>query len=70
LPPTACVHLKSGRGLDIEDHRDWTAKCLVTLERFTGLGITEADIERVPTADVGYRRSPWTVRRGRGPQYR
>ena len=42
-------------GLDFEDYRDWTAKCLVTLERFTGLGITEADIERTRTADVGYR---------------
>jgi hypothetical protein len=42
-------------GLDFEDYHDWTAKCLVTVERFTGLGITEADIERMQTADVAYR---------------
>lgn len=42
-------------GLDFESYRDWTAKCLVTLERFTGLGITEADVDRMLTADVGYR---------------
>jgi hypothetical protein len=42
-------------GLDFEDYHDWTAKCLVTVERFTGQGITEADIERLKRTDVGYR---------------
>jgi hypothetical protein len=54
-PPADPALLAAFEGLDFESYRDWTAKCLVALERFIGVGITEADIEHMRTANVGYR---------------
>lgn len=42
-------------GLNFADVRDHGEKCLFAVERFTGRGITPADLERIRSADVGYR---------------
>jgi Family of unknown function (DUF6461) len=57
-PPDDPAHpavLDAMAGLDFDSYRDWTAKCLVAVERFAGLGITAADVARLLDADVGYR---------------
>jgi hypothetical protein len=41
-------------GLDFADVRDHGEKCLVAVERFTGCGITPANMEQIRSADVGY----------------
>jgi hypothetical protein len=41
-------------GLDFGDARDHGEKCLFAIERFTGRGITSADLEQIQSADVGY----------------
>jgi hypothetical protein len=41
-------------GLDFADVRDHGEKCLFAIERFTGRGITPADLEQIQSADVGY----------------
>ncbi|MEU5567681.1 DUF6461 domain-containing protein [Micromonospora musae] len=45
-------------GLDLDDHVDRGQKGLVAVERFTGYGITAADLDRITTAGVGYRIVP------------
>ncbi|MER7442452.1 DUF6461 domain-containing protein [Micromonospora avicenniae] len=42
-------------GLELADHVDRHLKGLVAVERFTGYGITAADLDRVTTAGTGFR---------------
>ncbi|MFD0788352.1 hypothetical protein ACFQZ8_30940, partial [Micromonospora azadirachtae] len=42
-------------GLELADHVDRHLNGLVTVERFTGYGITAADLDRVTTTGTGFR---------------
>ncbi|MEU6207522.1 DUF6461 domain-containing protein [Micromonospora musae] len=42
-------------GLDLDDHLDGRQQGLVAVERFTGHGITAADLGRITAAGIGYR---------------
>ncbi|TDC40636.1 hypothetical protein E1211_00560 [Micromonospora sp. 15K316] len=42
-------------GLDLDDHVDRGQKGLVAVERFTGYGITAADLDRITAAGIGFR---------------
>jgi hypothetical protein len=50
-PPEVAAALA---GLDFADYRDRTEKGLVAVERFTGRGITAADLARIDDTGVGY----------------
>ncbi|WP_250033085.1 DUF6461 domain-containing protein [Paractinoplanes maris] len=52
LPPEIDAVLA---GLDFDDSGERIGKGLVAVERFTGRGITEADVARIEEAGVGYR---------------
>jgi hypothetical protein len=54
VPPVAAAL----DGLDFDDHRDYHAKGLVAVERFTGHGFTQQDLERIEEADIAYRLAP------------
>jgi Family of unknown function (DUF6461) len=45
-------------GLDFEDYRDKVGKGLVAVQRFTGYGFTEQDLDRIEAADIAYRIAP------------
>ena len=42
-------------GLDFDDYRNKTAKGLVTVQRFTGRGITARDLDQIEAADTAFR---------------
>lgn len=42
-------------GLDFDDYRDRAGKGLVAVQRFTGRGITERDLDQMLAADVAFR---------------
>jgi hypothetical protein len=45
-------------GLDFHDYRNKEGKGLVAVERFTGRGITEQDLEQIHAADIAFRIMP------------
>jgi hypothetical protein len=45
-------------GLDFDDYRNKTAKGLVTVQRFTGRGITARDLDQIEAADTAFRITP------------
>lgn len=45
-------------GLDFADHRHKTGKGLVAVQRFTGRGIAQRDLDQIEAADVAYRIEP------------
>jgi Family of unknown function (DUF6461) len=46
-------------GLDFDDYRDESGKGLVAVERFTGRGITQQDLDRIEETDIAF----WIVPR-------
>jgi hypothetical protein len=45
-------------GLDFDDYRNKTARGLVTVQRFTGRGITARDLDQIEAADTAFRITP------------
>jgi hypothetical protein len=46
------------QGLHSDDSRHWVGTGMVAVERFTGYGMTAADLERIEAADIAFRIAP------------
>jgi hypothetical protein len=54
LDPASPAAVPFLAGMDLADHRDRIAACLVALERFTGYAVQPTDIDRIVASDLAY----------------